>query len=112
MALNKGYIAAIVFLLLFIGLSFSSYATEGGWALLLFFISLGIAFRSNAKLKGFSFTTMIFGVVSAGMYYPQFFLHAGGFKLTGLIIPLLQLIMFGMGCELRLRDLETVRKIP
>jgi len=112
MALNKGYNAASAFLLLFIGLSFSGYAAEGGWALLLFFISLGIAFRGNAKLKGFSFTTMIFGVVSAGMYYPQYFLHAGGFKLTGLIVPLLQLIMFGMGCELSLKDLATAIKMP
>jgi len=112
MTLNKRYIPALVFLLLFIGLSFSKYATEGGWALLLFFISLGIAFRGSAKLKGFSFTTMIFGVVSAAMYYPQYFLHAGGFKLTALIVPLLQLIMFGMGCELSLKDLATVIKMP
>jgi hypothetical protein len=72
--LTKGDIAAPVFLLLFIGLSFSKYAAEGGWVLLLFFISLGIAFRGNAKLKGFSFTTMIFGVVSAfhSLPAPQF----------------------------------------
>ena len=47
------------------------------------------------------------------MYYPQYFLHAGGFKLSGLIIPLLQLIMFGMGCELSLKDLANSRlKMP
>ena len=108
----KRYIAAIFFLVVFIGLSFSAYKVEGGWALLLFFISLGIAFRGNAKLKGFSFTTMIFGVVCAGMYYPQYFTHAGSFKLSALIIPLLQVIMFGMGAELSFKELATVIKMP
>jgi len=110
--LNKGYFAAVIFLLLFTGLCFSKYAAEGGWALLLFFISLGIAFRGNAKLKGFSYTTMILGVVCAGMYYPQYFVHIGSFKLSTLIVPLLQVIMFGMGAELSLKELVTVVKTP
>jgi len=109
---NKIYMAAVFFLLLFIGLSLSAYAAEGGWALLLFFISMGVAFRGNPKLRGFSFTTMIFGVVAAAMYYPQYFLHVGSFKLSALIIPLLQVIMFGMGCELSLKELKTVIKMP
>jgi BASS family bile acid:Na+ symporter len=110
--LNKGYFAALFFLLLFTGLSLSKYDALGGWVLVLFFISLAIAFRDNDKLKGFSFTTMIFGVVSAGMYYPQYFVYAGSFKLSVLIIPLLQVIMFGMGSELSLRELATIIKRP
>jgi BASS family bile acid:Na+ symporter len=109
---NKGYIAALLFLLLFIALSFSKFATEGGWALLFFFVSTGIAFRGNPKLKGFSYTTMILGVVCAGMYYPQYFVYAGSFKLSTLIVPLLQIIMFGMGAELSLKELATVIKTP
>ena len=89
---NKRYLPALLFLILFIGISFSSYAEKGGWILMLFFISLAVAFRGNPKLKGFSFTTMIFGVVAAGMYYPQYFVHIGSFKLSALIIPLLQVI--------------------
>ena len=34
------------------------------------------------------------------MYYPQYFKTVGDFKLSELIIPLLQIIMFGMGTEL------------
>jgi len=109
---NKVYLAACLFLLLFAGICFSRYAYQGGWVLMLFFISLGVAFRSSDKLKGFSFTTMIFGVFVAAMYYPQYFLSVGGFKLSALIIPLLQLIMFGMGCELSIKELATVIKMP
>jgi BASS family bile acid:Na+ symporter len=110
--LNKIYFIALFFLLLFIGLSISAYAALGGWALILFFISLGIAFQGNPKLKGFTFTAMIFGAVCAGMYYPQYFIAVGDFKLSRLIIPFLQVIMFGMGCELSVKDLVTVIKRP
>ena len=64
------------------------------------------------KLKSISFTLMIFVVVIAGMFYPQYFKHIGSFKLSALIIPLLQIIMFGMGSELSLKDLATVIKMP
>jgi len=65
-----------------------------------------------AKLKSVSFTLMIFVVVIAGMFYPQYFKQIGSFKLSALIIPLLQIIMFGMGSELSLKDLATVIKMP
>jgi BASS family bile acid:Na+ symporter len=109
---RKRYLPALFFLLFYLGVTLSDYAAQGGWVLMLFFISLAAAFRFNPKLKGFSFTTMIFGVVSAGMYYPQYFIHIGTFKLSALIIPLLQVIMFGMGSELSLKELATVVKMP
>ena len=55
---------------------------------------------------------MIFAAVSIAMYYPHYFVHVGSFKLSGLIIPLLQIIMFGMGSELSLKELATVIKMP
>ena len=76
------------------------------------FTSLAIAFRGNTLLKGFSFTVMIFAVVSLAMYYPQYFTGIGGFKFASLIIPLLQLIMFGMGTELSLKDFQQVLRMP
>lgn len=84
----------------------------GGWLLLIFFISLAIAFRSNPFLKGLSFTLMILAVVSLAMYHPQYFKTIGDFKLSALIIPLLQVIMFGMGTELSLKDFANVIRMP
>src|SRR6185503_15989108 len=84
----------------------------GGWLLLALFISLAIAFRSNQFLKGLSYTLVILAVVSLAMYHPQYFKTAGDFKLSILIIPLLQIIMFGMGTELSLKDFANVIKMP
>ena len=74
--------------------------------------SLAIAFRSHKVLRGFSYTLMILAVVSLAMYYPQYFISVGSFKLSGLIIPLLQVIMFGMGTELSLQDFARVMRMP
>jgi BASS family bile acid:Na+ symporter len=112
MILNKRYLISFTLLLVFIILSLTAYASFGGWVLMLLFVSLAIALKGNPKLKGFTFTVMIFAVVSAAMYYPQYFTHFGSFKLSGLITPLLQIIMFGMGCELSIKDLANVIKTP
>ena len=79
---------------------------------MLFFFSLAIAFRGNKFLKGLSYTVMIIGVVSFAMYHPQYFKTIGTFKLSVLIIPLLQIIMFGMGTELSLKDFVNVVRMP
>jgi BASS family bile acid:Na+ symporter len=84
----------------------------GGWILLLFFFSLAMAFREHRLLKGLSYTLMIMAVVSLAMYYPQYFKTYRGFKLSELIIPLLQIIMFGMGTELSLKDFANVLRMP
>jgi BASS family bile acid:Na+ symporter len=79
---------------------------------MLFFTTLALLFRRSKILKGFSFTIMIFAAVSLAMYYPAYFTHIGDFKLSRLILPLLQLIMFGMGTELSLKDFQNVIKMP
>src|ERR1700760_3960936 len=84
----------------------------GGWLLMLFFLNITLIFRGTKKLSGFAFTTMIFAAVSLAMYYPQYFVQVDGFKLSKLIIPLLQIIMFGMGSELSLAELGAVLKMP
>jgi BASS family bile acid:Na+ symporter len=46
------------------------------------------------------------------MYYPEYFKTVGDFKLSALIVPLLQIIMFGMGTELSLKDFARVLRMP
>ncbi len=106
------YALAALFLLAYIVLLFTTQAHFGGWLLMAFFTSLALAFRGNTLLKGFSFTVMIFAVVSLSMYYPQYFIKVGDFKLSALIVPLLQVIMFGMGTELSLKDFQQVLRMP
>jgi bile acid:Na+ symporter, BASS family len=106
------FIIAGVFMLAFIITIITKQHEISGWMLMLFFVSMAILFRSYPKLKGFSFTVMIFAAVSLAMYYPQYFISVGDFKLSKLIIPLLQVIMFGMGSELSLKELSNVLKTP
>ncbi len=111
-SLSFFYYPAFVFLLAYVYLTLAGKHQPGGWLLMAFFVSLAIAFRSSVVLRGFSFTIMIFAAVSIAMYYPEYFLQAGGFKLSGLIVPLLQVIMFGMGTELSIKDFKNVVKMP
>ncbi|HXO76718.1 MAG TPA: bile acid:sodium symporter, partial [Puia sp.] len=95
-----------------IALPGSGPAGFGGWILMGFFVLLALAFRRSKVLKGFSFTVMIFAMVSLALYYPQYFIKVGDFKLSRLILPLLQVIMFGMGTELSLKEFRDVVRSP
>lgn len=105
------FIAAVLFLVFMIA-TIREMHSLGGWILMLSFVSLAIAFRGNKVLRGLSFTVVIFAAVSLAMYYPQYFKTVGDFKLSTLIVPLLQIIMFGMGTELSLKDFARVLKMP
>ncbi len=109
---NFFYLLAALFLLAYIFITIQQLHYWGGWLLLLFFTSLAIAFRGNAFLKGLSFTVIILAVVSLAMYYPDYFKTIGSFKLSALIVPLLQIIMFGMGTELSIKDFAQVLRMP
>jgi len=106
------FIPSIALLFGYIAFQFEGEVSKSGWLLMLFFMSLALVFQKADKLKGFSFPLVIFAVVSLTMYYPQHFISIDGFKLSKLIIPLLQIIMFGMGSELSLQELATVFKMP
>ena len=46
------------------------------------------------------------------MFYPQYFTSVGTFQLKRLIVPLLQIIMFGMGSQMSFEDFTGVIKMP
>ena len=88
------------------------HSEETGPFLFFFFVALAIAFRGVEALRGFSFTVIIFASVTAAMYYPSYFQEVNGFDLKKLFVPLLQLIMFGMGTAMSLSDFAGVVKMP
>jgi BASS family bile acid:Na+ symporter len=106
------YIAGLLFLLAFTFTTFQQMHEWAGWFLALFFFTLAIAFKGHPLLKGFVFTVVILAVVSLAMYYPHYFKNLGDFKTTALIIPAMQVIMFGMGTELSLKDFADVLRMP
>ncbi len=109
---NFFYLLATLFLVAYIFITIKQLHDWGGWMLMLFFTSLAIGFRGNNFLRGLSFTVIILAVVSLAMYYPDHFITIGSFKLSALIVPLLQIIMFGMGTELSLNDFAQVLRMP
>jgi BASS family bile acid:Na+ symporter len=76
------------------------------------FIALATGVRGYPWLKGFSYTLWIFTAVTASMFYPQYFVSIGTFELKKLIVPLLQIIMFGMGSQMSLSDFTGIIKMP
>ena len=83
-----------------------------GPTLTIFFSCLALGVRGWENLKGFSFTIWIFAAVSVSMFYPEYFRTIGTFELKALIVPLLQIIMFGMGTAMSLKDFAGVVKMP
>jgi BASS family bile acid:Na+ symporter len=76
------------------------------------FMCLAIGVRGFQSTKSFSYTVWIFTAVAASLYYPQIFTTWGSLKLSILIVPLLQIIMFGMGSQMSLNDFKGVIKMP
>ncbi|MEP6596741.1 MAG: bile acid:sodium symporter family protein [Ginsengibacter sp.] len=106
------YVVAVFFLIVYLFTTLQQLHEYAGWVLMLFLLSLAIAFRGNQFLRGFSFTVTIIGLVSLATYYPQYFITVGNVKLSSVVIPLLQIIMFGMGTELSLKDFANVIQMP
>jgi BASS family bile acid:Na+ symporter len=104
--------AAIPFVLLFAVFIIIGQNAFSGIALVLFFVALAVGVRGSEKLKGYSYSLWIFAAVTVSMYFPEYFLGVGNFQFKKLIIPLLQIIMFGMGSQMALSDLTNVIKMP
>ncbi len=87
-------------------------AVLAGPSTILFFVLLALGVRGYERFKGLSFTISIFAAVAAAMYFPGWFRSVGGFNLKLLIVPLLQVIMFGMGTAMSVRDFSEVVRAP
>ena len=83
-----------------------------GPALLVFFAGLALSSRGHAVLKNYAFTFWVFVFVAASMSYPVVFGKWFGFDLKFLIVPLIQIIMFGMGTTLSVGDFGRVLAMP
>jgi BASS family bile acid:Na+ symporter len=64
------------------------------------------------NLHGFGFTLSVAVAVVLAMIWPGLFSSWGSFQTSVLIVPLIQLIMFGMGTTLSVGDFTRVLKMP
>ena len=73
---------------------------------------LAIYFQRHPTLKTFAFTLWVFAFFIGALFYPAVFLTWGDFEQKRLIVPLIQLIMFGMGATLSLADFGRAVRMP
>lgn len=98
-----------IFVLLILGVSTNVI----GLLVVLMLASLAIGVRgTDTVFKSFAFSIWVFTSVSAAMFFPAYFTEIGGFELSRLIVPLIQIIMFGMGTSLSVKDFVRVIKMP
>jgi BASS family bile acid:Na+ symporter len=107
-------VTVLSFLLLagFVIMLLTGNSRLSGMLLTLFFVFLALSFHGRSKLRKFAYTVWIFAAVSVSMNYPDFFRQVGDFDLKKLIIPLLQIIMFGMGSQLSAKNFADVIRMP
>ncbi|WP_258104685.1 bile acid:sodium symporter family protein [Marinoscillum sp. MHG1-6] len=75
--------------------------------------AIGLAYGIGAieSLKGYQYTVWIIVAIVCGMMYPNAFLQWGEFDLRNkwLILIVVQVVMFGMGTQMSLRDFTGIR---
>ncbi|MGC4235013.1 MAG: bile acid:sodium symporter family protein [Niabella sp.] len=69
-------------------------------------VTLALGLGAVTPLKGYQYTAWIIAAVVAGMLYPQAFMSWGDVNLRDktLILVIIQLVMFGMGTHMSLKD--------
>ncbi len=87
-------------------------------------VAASIGFRAIPSLAGYQFTLWIMTAVVSALIYPSYFLHFGPYDLKLFQIPsidlqnkwviliIVQLVMFGMGTKMGIRDFAGVAKMP
>lgn len=63
-------------------------------------------------MKNYLYTLSIVVAATVAYFFPEYFISIGDFQLKELIIPLLQVIMFGMGTTMSYEDFLGVIKMP
>lgn len=98
-------IGVISFMLLLVGL-FSDDAALWQPAAVALAVSTALGIGAIPSLSNYQYTAWIIAAVVAGMIYPTAFLKWGDFDLRNkwLILLVVQLVMFGMGIQMSLRD--------
>lgn len=75
-------------------------------------VFLALYVRRHPVLSATSFSLWMVASITAPMFFPGFFYSWNGFKLSMLVIPLIQFIMFGMGTTLSFDDFKRVFLMP
>lgn len=99
-------------LLLALGLFLSGRGDQTALPVVGGLVLLALGVKRSGSTASLTYTVFILAAVSVAMYQPHWFLKWGDFELKKLIIPLLQIIMFGMGSQSSLEDFAGIIQNP
>lgn len=103
---------AVGFLIASIIMFMANSTTAGALLLAGFWLSLAVGIRKFPSFGQLAFTALIFAAVTLSMGFPSAFIQVGSLQLKSLIVPLLQIIMFGVGTAMSISDFKGVLKMP
>ncbi|MCB0549719.1 MAG: bile acid:sodium symporter family protein [Phaeodactylibacter sp.] len=109
---NHFFLAAALALMAIIALGMAGQEVGLGPVIMLFFVLLALGLGRSEQWRRLAFTAWIVAAVAASLFYPAPFRELWGFDLKKLIIPLLMIIMFGMGTAMSVRDFLGVVRMP
>jgi len=106
-------LSALALIALITGLALANSALWQPAAVVLA-VCFAIGLGAVPSLKGYQFTVWIAAAVTAAMIFPSAFQRWGDFDLRNkwLILLVVQMVMFGMGTQMSLRDFAGVAKTP
>lgn len=96
----------------FLILTFFAEGSDYSYLLVTSLALFAVYVNLHPRLKSFAFTIWVFVFVAWALFHPSAFGEWFGIDLKILIVPLIQIIMFGMGTTLNLSDFTRVFKMP
>jgi len=94
--------------------AFTGADALAAWAAVVATISFALGIRAVPALAGYQFTAWIVASVVTAMLFPASVVEVAGFDLTNkwFRLAMIQLVMFGMGTQMGLRDFAGVLRNP
>lgn len=83
-----------------------------GYVIALAFLGLGFFLSRKETTNGLSFPSYVIAIAIFALSHPEYLIRWGNLDTSLLIVPLLQIIMFGVGTEMSLGDFKGVIKMP
>lgn len=83
-----------------------------GYVIALAFLGLGFFLSRKKTTSGLSFPSYVIAIAIFALSHPEYLIRWGNLDTSLLIVPLLQIIMFGVGTEMSLGDFKGVIKMP
>ena len=83
-----------------------------GYLIALAFLGLGFLFSRKETSSGLSFPTYVLAIAIFALSHPEYLTRWASMDTSILIVPLLQIIMFGVGTEMSLGDFKGVIRMP